>query len=158
PAAGAEQLPRRRRLHLAGGAGRQRMAASAGHQSARAAGDSGFRLRHRLSGDGALAAPLPAAARGRSRVIRHLQATFCPEKDLFSACSSFMEATMSRGVNSWVHWSWVRWFSVGCLILMTACASGKAPPPQPMPLQAYHVDFATDSYAIDAAGKQAIAA
>ena len=57
---------------------------------------------------------------------------------------------MSRGVISWLRWS-----APACFILMTACA-GSAP--TPMPLDAYHVDFATDSYAIDGTGKQAIAA
>jgi cation diffusion facilitator CzcD-associated flavoprotein CzcO len=59
-----------------------------------------------------------------------------------------MEATMSRGVISWLRWS-----APACFILMAACA-GSAP--EPMPLDAYHVDFATDSYAIDGTGQQAI--
>jgi|SRR5690349_8231734 len=59
-----------------------------------------------------------------------------------------MEATMSRGVISWLRWS-----APACFILMAACAGST---PKPMPLDAYHVDFATDSYAIDGTGQQAI--
>ena len=53
---------------------------------------------------------------------------------------------MSRGTNSWVRLA----ASVGFTILV-ACAS-----PKPMPIDAYHVDFATDSYSIQPAGQQAI--
>jgi outer membrane protein OmpA-like peptidoglycan-associated protein len=58
-----------------------------------------------------------------------------------------MEATMSRGTNSWVRLA----ASVGFTIL-AACTS-----PKPMPIDAYHVDFDTDSYSIQPAGQQAIA-
>ena len=48
--------------------------------------------------------------------------------------------------------SWRRWAAVACFAVLAACASQKpAPPPE-----AYHVAFATDSYAIDAAGQQVI--
>ena len=54
---------------------------------------------------------------------------------------------MSRGANSWVRLA----ASVGFTIL-AACTS-----PKPMPIDAYHVDFDTDSYSIQPAGQQAIA-
>lgn len=54
---------------------------------------------------------------------------------------------MSRGVISWLRWS-----ALACFVLMAACAGS----PKPMPLDAYHVDFASDSYAIDGTGQQAI--
>jgi outer membrane protein OmpA-like peptidoglycan-associated protein len=48
--------------------------------------------------------------------------------------------------------SWRRWIAVACFAVLAACAGQKpAPPPE-----AYHVAFATDSYAIDAAGQQVI--
>lgn len=47
--------------------------------------------------------------------------------------------------------SWRRWAAVACFAVLAACATQKATPPA-----AYHVAFATDSYAIDAAGQQVI--
>ena len=54
---------------------------------------------------------------------------------------------MSRGTNSCIRLA----ASVGFTIL-AACTS-----PKPMPIDAYHVDFDTDSYSIQPAGQQAIA-
>jgi hypothetical protein len=59
---------------------------------------------------------------------------------------------MSRGVNSWIGNYWIRRAALACFILISACAG----PPKPMPLDAYHVEFATDSYAIDGAGQRAV--
>jgi OOP family OmpA-OmpF porin len=47
--------------------------------------------------------------------------------------------------------SWRRWAAVACFAVLAACATQKAAPPD-----AYHVDFATDSYVIDPAGQQVI--
>jgi outer membrane protein OmpA-like peptidoglycan-associated protein len=47
--------------------------------------------------------------------------------------------------------SWRRWAAVVSFAVLAACASQKATPPD-----AYHVAFATDSYAIDPAGQQVI--
>jgi outer membrane protein OmpA-like peptidoglycan-associated protein len=57
-----------------------------------------------------------------------------------------MEATMSQGTNSWV-----RLAAPVCFTILAACAS-----PKPMPVDAYHVAFASDSYGIDPTGMQAI--
>ena len=48
--------------------------------------------------------------------------------------------------------SWRRWAAVACFAVLAACTSQKAAPPPEAP----HVAFATDSYAIDAAGQQVI--
>ena len=53
---------------------------------------------------------------------------------------------MSRGTNSCI-----RLAGPVCFTILAACAS-----PKPMPIDAYHVDFATDSYSIQPAGQQAI--
>ena len=53
---------------------------------------------------------------------------------------------MSQGTNSWV-----RLAAPVCFTILAACTS-----PKPMPIDAYHVDFATDSYSIQPAGQQAI--
>lgn len=53
---------------------------------------------------------------------------------------------MSRGTNSWI-----RLAAPVCFTILAACAS-----PKPMPIDAYHVEFATDSYSIAPAGQQAI--
>jgi len=53
---------------------------------------------------------------------------------------------MSQGTNSWV-----RLAALVCFTILAACTS-----PKPMPIDAYHVDFATDSYSIQPAGQQAI--
>ena len=47
--------------------------------------------------------------------------------------------------------SWRRWAAVACVGVLAACATEK-----PMPIDAYHVAFATDSYAINPAGHQVI--
>lgn len=53
---------------------------------------------------------------------------------------------MSRGTNSCM-----RLAALVCFTILAACAS-----PKPMPIDAYHVEFATDSYSIQPAGQQAI--
>ena len=53
---------------------------------------------------------------------------------------------MSQGTNSWVRLAAPIAFTI-----LAACAS-----PKPMPIDAYHVEFATDSYSVQPAGQQAI--
>ena len=53
---------------------------------------------------------------------------------------------MSQGTNSWIRLAALVGFTI-----LAACAS-----PKPMPIDAYHVEFATDSYSVQPAGQQAI--
>ena len=53
---------------------------------------------------------------------------------------------MSQGTNSWVRLAAPIAFTI-----LAACTSAK-----PMPIDAYHVEFATDSYSIEPPGQQAI--